>query len=479
MGTIWYRRGLGRRTSRRSPAYGNVVGRSSRPHPSSICRRRPEPRLEMRGRAGIPHRRGFSADAHPHAARTRERSGLARRYDSNMSSQAELRIPTDYKAGYERARAVAPERADNYMAHTLIGDPEGDALMEELASIDQNVTARWVSRAMSDPNDSRLSEAPSSFVDFVKGMEPPPEWVDASDFRPGIRAFHRNAKLILAAFVLSSIEGFTTNISRSFNMTGRVRDQGVRRLGNNNRFITEIFLPGGLDRTGDGWKLSVRLRFVHAQVRRLLNESDEWDTEAWGVPLHQAHMGYALTTFSVRMLEYLKKLGAVFNEEERRSYTAAWRYAGHLMGTPETILFRNEHEAKELFDIAMLCEPFGTEDSIILSNGAINAAPLVAGISNPSERRELAKYIYSVARALLGDEVSDGMRFPPSSTFMVLPLFRARERYYRLRSRLVPKYNRVHAFSSFTTLLENSTFDDAGISYRWPDHVYAEESSQW
>ena len=32
----------------------------------------------------IPHRRGFSADAHPHAARTRERSGLVNEMRSEI-----------------------------------------------------------------------------------------------------------------------------------------------------------------------------------------------------------------------------------------------------------------------------------------------------------------------------------------------------------------------------------------------------------
>ena len=78
--------------------------------------------------------------------------------------------------------------------------------------------------------------------------------------------------MILAAFVAGVlIEGFTTNIAKSFFITGRVRDQGVRRLGQNNRHMLEIFLPGGLCRHGDGWKLSVRIRIVHARIRHLLN----------------------------------------------------------------------------------------------------------------------------------------------------------------------------------------------------------------
>ena len=389
-------------------------------------------------------------------------------------------IPADYAEGYPKARAYAPEWADKYIAHMHIADPEADELMAELADVDQGHTSRWIAAAMDDPNHSSLRDAPSSLVDFFKGMEPPPDWVDLSEFPPGVRAFHRNAKLVLAAFVLSSVEGFTTNISRSFNLTGRVRDEGVRRLGQNNRFITEVFFPNGMERYGDGWKLSVRLRFIHAQVRSLLNDTHEWDTAAWGIPLSSAHLGYALCTFSVRMLDYMKALGGVFSAEEGQSYVAAWRYAGHLMGVPETILYRDEDEARTLFHTAMLCEPLGTEDAIMLTNGAINSAPLVAGITEPSERQELANYIYVIARGLIGNEIADAMKFPPKGgSRLALPSFRMRERYFRYRNKLLPKYARVSSFDNFQTLLKNSTFDKAGINYRWPDHAYAEESSRW
>ena len=95
--------------------------------------------------------------------------------------------------------------------------------------------------------------------------------------------FHRNSQLVLGAFVGGVlVEGFSTNIGKSFYITGRLRDQGVRRLKQNNRHMVEIFMPGGLERDGDGWKLSVRIRLVHAQVRHLLNNSSEWEGGGMG-----------------------------------------------------------------------------------------------------------------------------------------------------------------------------------------------------
>ena len=47
-----------------------------------------------------------------------------------------MNIPTDYTQGYERARAVEPDLADKYVAHTLIGDPVGEAMMDDLSELD-------------------------------------------------------------------------------------------------------------------------------------------------------------------------------------------------------------------------------------------------------------------------------------------------------------------------------------------------------
>ena len=43
-----------------------------------------------------------------------------------------MKIPTDYTIGYEKARAVAPDIADKYITHTLIGDPLGEEMAADL-----------------------------------------------------------------------------------------------------------------------------------------------------------------------------------------------------------------------------------------------------------------------------------------------------------------------------------------------------------
>ena len=390
-----------------------------------------------------------------------------------------MKIPTDYIEGYERARAVDAEAADNYIAHTHIGDPEADALVEVLAPLGQDESSRIIQAGIAQDEEA-MRDAPQVARDFFAPFETPPDWVDLDSFILGVRMFHRNSRLVLGAFVGGVlVEGFSTNIAKSFFTTGRIFDQGVRRLKQNNRHIVECFMPDGLKRYGDGFALSVRVRLVHAQMRYLLNESPEWDREAWGEPLSSAHMGYSVAAFSARLLMHMKSLGAQFNDEERKSFMDTWRYIGYLMGIPDSILFRDEEEALHLYDIAQLCEPPVGDEAIVMANALVNSAPLVIGVDNPFDRRLLTKYVYGVSRALIGKELADSLHYPPTPTFGLLATFRMEERYNRLVSKRFPKLAHNSNFSNFIGLLRASVFDEAGIGYRLPDGLYAETSAEW
>ena len=258
--------------------------------------------------------------------------------------------------------------------------------------------------------------------------------------------FHRNRKMVVGGMLAGVlVEGFSTNISESFFITGRLRDQGVRRLQQNNRHMVEIFFPGGLERFGDGWKLSFRIRLVHAQVRHLLMNSEEWDDDAWGIPLSAAHTSYAISAFSARLLKHMRSLGASYSKEEAASFMLTWRYSGYLMGIPETILFHDEAEALKLFEIGTMCEPEPDAGSIVLANSLVNSAPLVVGIDDPEERQRLAKYVYKVSRSLIGDSLANQLNYPKQSTFGVLLWFRFQAWYDHIRLRFFPKIARKSA----------------------------------
>ena len=366
------------------------------------------------------------------------------------------------------------------MVHTMVADPVCDEMLSQLAAVPARDADEFIRKAIENPDDPSLRDAPAAMHPFIEQLETVPDWVDFDGFAGGIRAFHRDSSTCLAAMLGGVlVEGFTTTIAKSFFITGRLRDQGVRRLRQNNRHMIEILLPGGLETRGDGWRLSVRIRLVHAKVRQLFNDSDEWDIDAAGVPISAAQVGYALTAFSARMLQHMKSLGAKYSDEERDSFMSVWRYSGHMMGLPEAMLYRDYDDALEYFRIGGLCEPDPGMESIVMANSLVNSAPLVAGITDPAARRKLVKYIFAVSRAMIGNKAADELQYPDGRSFGVLPWFRMQRHYHQFLKERLPKLTRETNFTAFNTLLDVSALQELDIGYKLPDHVYAEESRKW
>ena len=197
------------------------------------------------------------------------------------------------------------------------------------------------------------------------------------------------------------------------------------------------------------------------------------------MPISSAHLGYAVSAFSARLLNHMKTLGARYNDEEYASFMAVWRYSGHLMDIPSTILFHNADDALELYDTGHMCEPDCPIESIVMAHTLVNSAPLIAGMTDPADRRKLAKYVYRVSRGLIGDEAADSLNYPSLSSFGAVWWFKMQQRYGDIIGKLLPGGSKDSNYARFTGLLETSLFDDEGIRYALPDHIYAEESVKW
>lgn len=382
-------------------------------------------------------------------------------------------IPSAYTESYSVARQYDPLLAANYAKHILIGDPQLDPVLRALSDLPTEQLHRYIGAGI-EQRENLLKQAPSELRKFFAEIENTPPWLDKGALRPGINAFLANVDLMLVAFVTGVlVEGFSTMIAKSFNITGRVGNT-PRRLQQNNRQMLEIFFPHGLDRKGDGWKLSTRVRFVHSRIRLLLEDSEDWDYEAWGMPLSAAHLGFAISVFSKRLLDFSVAVGARFNAEEKKGVLAVWRYAGYLMGIPESILYSDGTEAERMYEIGFKCEPPPDSDSVEMANLLINSIPAVAGIKDPVEKQKVIDLAYRLSRALIGNKLADAFEYPKCNTFGALFLYRLKQRikHWVSDSQIIRSEN-------FTQLLQISVYDDIGLSYKLPDHVSAKKSSDW
>lgn len=88
---------------------------------------------------------------------------------------------------------------------------------------------------------------------------------------------------------------------------------------------------------GKGWEAALRVRVLHAKVRRSLlllsNNNNSWDTVKNGIPINQEDMTATLLAFSVNVLIGIEIVsGRPLPECEQRDYLALWRYLGWLLG---------------------------------------------------------------------------------------------------------------------------------------------------
>ncbi len=243
---------------------------------------------------------------------------------------SEVGIPTAYEEGYAKASAIDPDLARAYIELTTVGDPVADAAIDSLGEMDQGDANRFI-RAGIHEDAEVLARAPETLQRFFRGIEGTPNWFDPAATRPGCQAFHSHSDLFIPAFFVVTLRNASSLIAKAFYATGRVVSGfGLRRIRQNTRHFIEIMLPHALERHGDGWRLSVRIRLVHAQVRNLIRDSGGWDEAKYGVPLSSAHMGLASSNFSVSMLRHAEMLGARMDAETRQSFMQIWRYASHL-----------------------------------------------------------------------------------------------------------------------------------------------------
>ena len=381
-----------------------------------------------------------------------------------------MNIPLVYQKGYLVAKRHNPILAEKYIQHTTLGDPVLDPVLEELSDLPSNELLKYIAAGIEEDSE-KLNSAPQVLRDFFANLGFP-DWLDYQSFYSGYRAFHENSNCVLLAFVTGVlVEGFSTLISKSFYMTGRVIHTH-RRLRQNNRQLMEIFLPHGLRRAGDGWKLSVRIRFVHAKVRMMLKDHEDWDCNEFGTPISAAHLGYAMSVFSHRLIHYSAKLGTNFSQEEKESILAVWRYTGYVMGIPESILYTSAKDAVQIYNITSYCEPSPGIEAITMANALINCAPMIAKVKKQEEKEKFIDQIYKLSRALLGNKLAEQLGYPKSRIFGVLEGFRMRN---RIKS--IGKGNT--STTNIGLLLELGAYEDAQISYKLPDHVNHLLSREW
>jgi hypothetical protein len=166
--------------------------------------------------------------------------------------------------------------------------------------------------------------------------------------------------------------------------------------------------PGGLHRGAEGFNMTVRVRLMHAQVRRLLRHSGRWNA-AWGEPVNQLYMAGTGITLSVVFLRTLRRLGILVSRDDAVALLALWRYSSHLMGVMPELQCSTEAEGWRIIEFMAEFEGAPDDDSRALMN-AVMTAPYMPGLDRYAWRVPMA---YDLSRELVGEALADALGYPP------------------------------------------------------------------
>jgi hypothetical protein len=193
--------------------------------------------------------------------------------------------------------------------------------------------------------------------------------------------------------------------------TGALTKMARRRLAETAKFVRDLATSDDLARTSAGFKSSLRVRVLHAQVRASLESEGRWNTAAWGVPINQRDMVGTHLEFTVAFIGGLTALGYVLTRREREAVMHLWRYVGHLMGLRADLVPATFKEGLELAYIFNATEKGPDDDGRALARALVESWKVGASFTGTLGRIE-GRFLCGFARFCLGRRAADALALP-------------------------------------------------------------------
>ena len=288
-----------------------------------------------------------------------------------------------------------------YLHHT---DRLADAVVADFSGLRPGEGSAMLGQALAR-GIQHVEKAPDSLKDMFADLQREPMWLDWAEVDYGAQTFMRSGSFGACALLCHSLPtGYLDPVSsKPLLFSGRLVQRAPRRLMETARFVYECCKPGGMRPEGAGFQISIRVRLMHAQVRRLLLKSGKWETENWGKPISQYHMLGTNVLFSLAVLDALRRWGLHISAREEQAVFALWRYNGFLMGIDRDVLPANLSESRRIMDSLELSRPPADQSSRELMQSLIDAAAeMSVSILGFDMQNMVRSVLHGLTRNLLG-----------------------------------------------------------------------------
>ncbi|MFJ4716010.1 oxygenase MpaB family protein [Streptomyces sp. NPDC088785] len=328
-------------------------------------------------------------------------------------------------------RLTARDETGAALADALRGTGRGAAPAEK-------VTMRQFRHALRDGIDA-VPEPPRALRDFFAAVEPVPDWVDFDLVEEGgrvARRFGRNTADVMLQLALIGSYRFDGPPRLLVETGGLVGGSALRRIAETQHWATAVTAPGALRRDGEGYRLTVHVRLMHALVNHRYERHGGWDADRFGLPVNRSDLAATLGLFNAVQLLGVRLLGVRVTRAESRAVMHLWKYVGHLLGVDEDWLFDHEWQQHRLNYHLLLTQSYGGSAGPPLAGALVEAQRQLHFRYFARVRRAYARArLLSMLRYFLGRRGLHDLGLPPALPWAVPPLIAANLVRYHLLGR--------------------------------------------
>jgi len=312
------------------------------------------------------------------------------------------------------ARVRFGDRVERLAPYLYQVDPVADAAADALGTLPPGRGWAVLEEAL-DRGIDAVSDAPAALRALFAEVDRVPPWVDWAAIDQGGELLMRAGAvggMVLGA--RSIVLGYASpGGNKPLVFSGRLKEQAAQRLNETSRFVQAVCRPGGMRRTSDGFKITVKVRLMHAGVRRMIQRSGRWDDARWGAPINQHDMAATTLLFSVVVVEGLRLFGLEVTAAESERYMQLWRYVGRVIGCDPELIPTGEIEARRLGELIAATQGAPDDDSRALTRALLHAGLDAAKTPRARRRARMERDLsQGLVRGLLGDAMADALAVP-------------------------------------------------------------------
>jgi hypothetical protein len=304
-----------------------------------------------------------------------------------------------------------PQTADRDLASRLLAglwesDPAADDVVVEFSQLPPGAGWRMLDRALCDGPDAGAGDLPALRA-LLEPILDPPDWLNCELLDAGCVAYCRVGPANAFAGACTLSYGYAIPRTAKILLgTGRIEEMAGKRLIETGQWVLAATAPGNMrpDGRGGGIAACIRVRLVHAYVRRHMLAQQDWDVQHDAIPLNATDIAATLNIgFFALHVQGVEKLGIRYSPGEKEAMAHMWRWVAHVVGvSPEHQPLSYEHARafQEVYEV--LEERTDTDGAKSLTSALLrHGLPQVAFGIPASRANDLALLTVPFTSALL------------------------------------------------------------------------------